>query len=119
MATTPPTTIDARPKPVDLQLYAGDDVTLEVTVTDNATPPAPIDLTGYTALAQLRGTADAAISVDFDATITTNVISLTLAGADTTAMPAKGVWDCQVTSATGAVTTLCAGKVTVTAEVSR
>lgn len=33
----------------DFRVYVGDVVDLEVTITDGATPPAPINLTGYTA----------------------------------------------------------------------
>lgn len=117
MATTAQA-IDARPSTTDLYLYAGDDLTLTVTVTDNA--DAPIDLTGYTAEAQIRATADAPTAVDFTATTATNVITLKLTAAETAALPAKGVWDVQVIeTAGGAVTTLTGGKITVTAEVTR
>lgn len=117
MATTPTTVIDSRPTPVDLYLYAGDDVDLNVAVTDTA--GTPVDLTGFTASAQIRATADANTSVDFEATLLANAVALHLDGTETTGLPAKAVWDVQITSATGAVTTLAAGKVNVYPEVTR
>lgn len=117
MATTPTTVIDARPKPVDLYLQAGDDITLEIAVVDQA--GAVFDLTGYTAEAQIRGTADAPLSADFVGTVLADKITLVMDSATTTTLPVKAVWDCQVISATGTVTTVAAGKVTVAAEVSR
>lgn len=115
MATV--TTIDNRPATVNLNLYAGDDVNLSIAVTDNAGTPA--DLTGYTAKAQIRATADAPTAKDFVAAVDADTVTLILTSAETTDMPVKGVWDCQITSTTGAVTTLCGGTVTTTPEVSR
>lgn len=112
-----PTTIDARPFTADLYLYAGDDLVLKIDVTDNA--GAPFNLTGYTAEAQIRASAEAATSIDFTAVVGASDVTLTLTSAKSTTMPAKGVWDVQVVSAAGAVTTLAAGKVTVMAEVTR
>lgn len=110
------TAIDARPATTDLYLYAGDDLELTLTVTDST--GAPQDLTGYTAAAQIRGTADAPLAADFTATILANVVTLTMDGAGTAALPVKGVWDVEITSATGAVTTLAGGRVAVTADVT-
>lgn len=110
-----PTTIDTRPQTADLYLYAGDTTTLEIAVTDDT--GAPLDLTTYTAEAQIRATADAATAVDFTTAVAGNTITLTLDAA--TALPARGVWDVQITAATGEVTTLAGGKVTVTPEVTR
>lgn len=116
MATTT-AAIDARPLPTDLYIYAGDTLNLKIEVTDNA--GAAFDLTGYTAEAQIRATADAPTAVDFTTNLVANAIELSLTAAETSTLPAKGVWDVQVTSGTGAVTTLTGGKVTVTPEVTR
>lgn len=109
--------IDARPMTTDLHVYAGDDLKLHVAVTDDA--GAPIDLTGYTAMAQVRDTTDGATSIDFTATVAAGGIDLVMASALTTTLPAKGVWDVQITSATSEVTTLAGGRVTVTPDVTR
>jgi len=109
--------IDARPMTVDLNVYAGDDLKLHLEVTDDA--GAPFDLTGYTAEAQIRASADAPAALAFTATVLANAVDLVLPTAISTTMPIKAVWDVQVVSAAGAVTTLAAGKVTVTPEVTR
>lgn len=113
------TLIDARPAVVDLNIYQGDDLVLDVTVMDNAVPPAPFDLTGYTAEAQLRAATDSVSSVDMTATVLANVVTVTLAAADSATLPLKGVWDVQVTSATGVITTLAGGKFTLYGDVTR
>jgi hypothetical protein len=110
------TVIDARPMQVDLNVYAGDDLTLRIDVTDNA--GAAFDLTGYTPAAQVRATADAGTAIDFDATVLANTVTVSLDSATTETLPQKAVWDVQVTSATGVVTTLAGGKVTVYAGVT-
>lgn len=104
------TVIDGRPAAVDLNIYAGDDLVLNIDVTDNA--GAAFDLTGYTAKAEIRATATDPTAVAFTTGLTANTITLTLAAADSATAPAKGVWDVQVTSAGGAVTTLAGGRVT-------
>jgi nitrogen fixation protein FixH len=112
-----PTSIDTRPAATDLYLYAGDTATLSIDVTDDA--GAPLDLTTYTAEAQIRATADASTAVDFTTAVASSTITLTLDAATAAALPPRGVWDVQITAATGEVTTLAGGKVTVTPEVTR
>jgi hypothetical protein len=109
--------IDARPTTTDLNIYAGDDLKLHVAVTDDA--GAAVDLTGYTAMAQVRDTNDGATPVDFTATVAAGGIDLVMANTLTTTLPPKGVWDVQITSATGEVTTVAGGRVTVTPDVTR
>lgn len=116
MATTA-AAIDARPLATDLFLYAGDSLNLNIAVTDNA--GAAMNLNGYTAEAQIRATADAPTAVDFATDIVDSAIELALTPAETAALPGKGVWDVQIISATGDVTTLTGGKVTVSPEVTR
>jgi hypothetical protein len=109
--------IDARPTTTDLNVYAGDDLKLHVAVTDDA--GAAIDLTGYTAKAQVRDTADGTTPIDFTATPSATGIDLVMASTLTSTLPAKGVWDVQITSATGEITTVAGGRVTVTPDVTR
>lgn len=113
------TIIDNRPATVNLNVYAGDDMVLNIDVTDNATPPAPFDLTGYTAEAQIRATADAPTAINLTTTVLANVVTVTIPAADSATLPAKGVWDVQVTSATGIITTLAGGTVTSYPDVTR
>lgn len=107
------------PVVVDLVLYRGDDFYLDVTVTD--TGGGPFDLTGYTASAQVRVSADTADppAATFTATIAANVIHLHLANVAAAGLPPLGVWDVQITDAAGVVTTLAYGAVTTTPDVTR
>jgi len=105
------------PLAVDLVLYRGDDFYLDVAVTDDAGQP--FTLAGYTPAAQVRQTTDAAeIVATFVATVSTNVVHLHLTAAVAVGLT-DGVWDVQVTSAAGEVTTLAFGAVRVTHDVTR
>jgi hypothetical protein len=123
MATPNPraavTNISALPVSVALSLYKGDDFTFTLTVTDSNFKPS--DLTGATAEAQVRvkfGDPDPPLA-SFEATITGNVIALHLSGIDSAALPNTAVWDCQLTTADGTVTTLAGGSITMTGEVTK
>jgi hypothetical protein len=110
----PPVLIVAQPAVVNLALYAGDDFYLDVTVTNPNGSAA--DLSSAVAQAQIRTAPedDPPIAV-FAVTITANVIHLHLTHAASTGL-VSGVWDCQI--ATPDVTTLAAGTVIVTPEVT-
>jgi hypothetical protein len=109
------TAITALPTTVDLALYEGDDFYLDLVVTNPDGSAA--DLSTAVASAQVRTTADTTDpQAQFTATITGNVIHLHLDHIAASVM-SNGVWDCQI--ATPDITTLAAGKVTVTQEVTR
>lgn len=106
--------------PVDLNLYQGDDFAAMVTVRTSDGSPA--DITGYTALAQMRrevADSDAVVAATFTSTVSSPYVILSLAHTVTEDLTGRYVWDLQVTSGTGAITTILAGRVSVTAEVSR
>lgn len=113
--------ISALPLSQDLALYAGDDFYLDLTVTNPDSTNA--DLTGATPKSEIRVTAaDTTAIATFIATVDAvnkNVIHLHLSHTSSAGLPAAAVWDCQITDAGGNITTLVAGKVTVTAEVTR
>jgi hypothetical protein len=112
-------TIDETPLAVDLSVYQGDDIFLDVIVTDPGTGD-PIDLTGYTPKAQIRTTPpDPTVLAEFGCTIAANVIHLHLLATDAAALAATASWDCQITSPTGIVRTLVYGLVKPVAEVTR
>ena len=102
----------------DLKLYRGDTVEWGVRVfaADGITP---IDLTGSTVAAQFRDKFDGTQVVDFDTTIELpNIIHVEVTPAMWTDASTGGVWDLQVTDDVGAITTVAAGKVTVTLDVT-
>lgn len=113
---TGPTTITAGPQVVNLVLYQGDDFYLDLTVTDSLDQP--VDLTDATATAQIRASAGAADPPEatFTATTETNVIRLHLPANESAKLHGSAVWDCQI--ATPDITTLVAGTVAVTQQVT-
>ena len=112
--TVPLKKIEQLPAPVDLILYAGDDFSMEITLS-------PVDLTGASAEAQIRPTAESpTISASFACDVVgIDVVKLTLLGTDTQTLKGGYVWDCQVTNSTGAVLTPVAGTVDFTQDVTR
>ena len=106
----------ALPTPVDLRLYAGNDFTATLTVTDSS--GTAISMVGYTVLAQVRDAAVGTLYATFASSIATNVITLSLTKAQTKAVTAPSLWDCTVTDPGGRATTLAAGDVSVESAVS-
>lgn len=112
LGTTTPGGVSARPGDVDLELYEGDDFFMDIVVKNPDGTPAPVG----TPLAQIRSDSGAILAT-FQTTVTGSTINLHLPGA-IVRESLVGVWDCQVTDANDQVTTLVAGSVTTTAEVS-
>jgi hypothetical protein len=107
-----------KPGTLNLEMTAGDDYDLVVTVVDAA--QAPINLTGRTFKAQARQFTDSPDVVDFTIDTTgaaTGQLTLSLA-ATATAVLKPGVWDLQQVVG-GKTQTLLAGKLYVNAEVTR
>jgi hypothetical protein len=112
------TTIQALPARVDLELYTGDDFVLVLTVTDQNGDPA--DLTGCVVRAQIRAELAAwEVAGIFAPTIEANRIWLHLTGQVSAGLPQRGVWDARLTDREAQVTTLTAGRVLMTQEVTR
>jgi hypothetical protein len=104
----------------DLGPYQGDDYTATVSVT--LSDGSAADLTGYTAAAQIRrGVADADPEVveEFTCVVSSPLVVITLTHDQTAGLSGQYVWDLELTSATGAITTIVRGKVVMTAEVTR
>jgi hypothetical protein len=111
--------VDATPCTVDLMVYAGDDLYLLVRVIDPTTGQ-PADLTGYTAASQIRVTPDASATLaEFAATIDADGVRLHLLAADAATLTGASVWDVQLTSPDGTITTVAAGRVLAAPEVTR
>jgi len=106
----------------DLVIYQGDDYAAAVSVVRADGTPA--DLTGYTASAQIRrDIADrASLGATFTATITdatAGTLTLSLPASATRTLQGSYVWDMEVASAGGVTTTILAGAVTITGEITR
>jgi hypothetical protein len=116
-----PINAEAMPENVDLVIYQGDTCRFTVTVTDaNGTV---INLTGYTAAAQLKSDFDDATPTNFTCTISTpasGIVSVVMSAATTAGLTPGSdyIWDVQVTQPGGDVRTYLAGDVTVVPEVT-
>lgn len=105
----------------DLKVEQGATFVVEIECQDEAGNP--IDLTGYSAAAQIRRThSSASPSAEFTPTIipTLGRVSLALTASQTSGVThSTGVWDCELTSPEGVVTRLAEGKVSVSPEVTK
>lgn len=122
-----------QPAPQDLSIYQGDSFDFFFRVrerdwdpfTETYTAGPYVDLTGWTGKSQIRQTHEATdILAEFTVTFSNQAttpggVLLTLTPAQTVALPAKGVWDVQLTNTAGEIRTFIAGSVTTSREVTR
>ena len=112
------------PSRANLELYQGDDYSALVTVYE-ADGTTPVNLTGYTPRAQIRrDVADRAAEVLAEITIAIadaagGMLTLALDHDVTVTLSGKLLWDLQLTDSLGGITTILAGAVNVTSEVTR
>jgi hypothetical protein len=101
-----------------LTIYRGDSYRWQFKLWSDAAKTQPVDLTGVTAKAELRDKSGGAVLGALACVITQpNIIDASLA-ADDSALLKSGVWDLQLTYAGGDVSTVLAGPMTVTADVT-
>lgn len=111
--------VTSLPATVNLSLYAGDDFMMSITVNDDSDPPQPFDLSEAVAESHIRVTPqDINLAGEFSCTTEGNVIYMNLDSATSAALPSQAVWDVQV-NINGRITTLAAGSITMTPEVTR
>lgn len=109
----------------NLDIYQGDDPAWRVTVMTEGSPgvpPVPADITGYTASAQIRravADVDPVVVATLSATVESPWVHLSLTHTQTALLTGRYVWDLQLTSSGGAITTILEGNVIVQAEVTR
>jgi hypothetical protein len=111
----------AAPATQDLTITRGDTETIVVTLTTDGTTA--IDVTGRTYTAQLRSTPDiSVISASFTCTVTNGAAGEVTCVMSSTASaelsPGFFYWDLQE-NASGTISTVLAGTVTVLADVTR
>lgn len=111
----------AAPATQDLTITRGDTETIVVTLTTDGTTA--IDITGRTYTAQLRSTPDiSVISASFTCTVTNGAAGEVTCVMSSTASaelsPGFFYWDLQE-NASGTISTVLAGTVTVLADVTR
>lgn len=104
----------------DIAMYQGDDWGAYVEVNDEAGNP--VDLTGYTARAQIRSAvADRAkvVAATLNSAVVGSVIELSLYRNITSKLAGSYVWDLELLDTNDMVTTICRGRVWVEQEVTR
>lgn len=105
------------PSRADLAIYQGDDYAATVDVLDST--GASADLTGYTALAQIRrDPTDGTVAATLQTSVAKSGIALYLPGSDTAALYGSYAWDLEI-QRLGIHTTILCGWVSVASEVSR
>lgn len=110
------TVIGQLPARADLVVYQGDDIFVHVTVDDTVTP---IDLTTYTARAEIRSAPGGTLVAAFTATILdATTVRLHLPHTESAKLTGNAVWDVQITDAAGLITTITCGTVTVMKQVT-
>lgn len=108
------------PADYNLALYRGDTGRWQFKLWADAGKTQPIDLTGVTVDAMIRDRAPASgYAMTMGCTVTTpNIIDMVLTATQSTDLPAKGVWDLQLTYPSGDVVTPLKGTVAVTQDVT-
>ena len=80
------------------------------------------DIDGYTAKAQIRRAVadqEPEVAVEITTLVESPLINLSIPHTQTVALQGRYVWDLQIVSPTGGITTIVAGKVKLTPEVTR
>lgn len=102
-----------------LIIYRGDTYAWRFVLWQDQAKTIPVDLTGFAVAAEIRdkpaGKTIQAISLGVTLP---NIISASLTGAQTGQLPASGRWDLQLTDFTGWISTILAGPVTVTGDIT-
>src|SRR5262245_37611471 len=108
-----------QPGKMDLAIYRGDSYKWQFILWLDDAKTVPADLTGATVKAEMRVGPGTAVLTTFVTTITMpNKINVSITSAVSGALPSTGgKWDLQVTQA-GEVTTIVAGLVTITPDIT-
>jgi len=110
------------PGAYNFSLYQGDSAQWQFKVWQDAGKTQPADLTGVTGMAEIRSKSAGSLLATLVCTVTLpNIVDVKFPVSQWTTWPtgtAKGVWDLQLTYPGGNVTTIVAGGVTVTGDVT-
>lgn len=108
-----------QPGKMDLSIYRGDSYKWQYTLWVDEAKTIPADLTGCTVKAEVRAGPGTAVITTLATSITMpNKINVTLTAAVSATLPAAAKWDLQLTYTTADVTTIVAGAVSVTSDIT-
>lgn len=105
----------------DLEIYRGDTGRWSFLLWKDAAKTVPVDLTGASAAAQMRSAPGGTVLASFTCNIsaTNRIDMLMLPASSETLKPGRVCWDLQIIDSVGNVTTVLAGRVSVTADVTQ
>src|SRR5262245_51558254 len=107
------------PWKMDLSIYRGDSYKRRCTLSVEEAKTIPADVTGCTVKAEVRSGPGTAVITTLATSVTMpNQINVTLSAAVSATLPAAAKWDLQLTYATSDVTTVVAGAVSVTSDIT-
>ena len=107
------------PGAFSLAIYRGDTHAWRFTLWQDAAKTIPVDLNGIAVKAEIRDRPGGSVIQALHLTVTMpNIIDATLSSEETAALLAAGRWDLQLTDAQDWVSTVLAGGVTVTGDVT-
>jgi hypothetical protein len=125
MASTKLKKIDLRPTTLDLELYAGDGVSILLTITNNEGEALPVggEITAQIRIERLDTDVQAEFAVDLTNAVDGNIV-VSLSGEQTAALIVdeptfSGVWDIQWIAEGAQPRTLVQGQVSCDADVTR
>jgi len=102
-----------------LNIYRRDSHLWRFTLWGDALKTDAVDLTGCTVKAEIRDKPSGLVIQALTLVVTLpNIITATLTPAQTATLPSNGRWDLQITDATGWVSTVLAGAVKVTGDIT-
>jgi hypothetical protein len=102
-----------------LNIYRGDTHVWRFVLWQDPEKTEPVDLADVTVKAEIRDRPAGTVIHPIAITVTLpNVVDAKLSSAETKALPANGRWDLQLTDAAGWVSTILAGVVKVTGDIT-
>lgn len=101
-----------------LALYRGDSYAWQFRLWQDAAKTIPVDLTGVTAAAEIRAASGVQPAAALACAINANAIDVVLTAAACRVLPTPAQWDLQLTYGSGAVKTIVAGPVSVSADIT-
>jgi hypothetical protein len=109
----------ATPGNYALRLYRGDTYRWQFNLWADLDKTIPLDLTGATAAAEIRDQPGGAVKATMTCTVETpNIVHAELPASECAKLPYKGAWDLQLTYPGDEVSTVLAGGVDVTPDVT-
>ena len=107
------------PGKFDFNMYRGDSYAWKFVLWEDSEKTIPVDLTGATIKLEVRDKSGGIVLLTMPCTVTLpNSIDVAMTPAMYTGVPAKGVWDLQITLANTQVHTPIGGSMNITPDIT-